>query len=156
MIDEDVVPRHRWRLGIVVELIKSTDELVRGAKVKVNKTRNVIQRPVNCLYPIEVRATEQLYHNMRNVRKRKKKDVGNNNSTNATLKKKCYSCRRATATIKWHWCRPMTGQRWGVWNLWWRNIFIIKIRVAFVVLKRYLLLFYDTVLPWLKRRKTCF
>ena len=100
MIGEDVVPRHGWRLGIVVELIKSTDELVRGAKVKVNKTRNVIQRPVNCLYPIEVRATEQLYHNMRNVRKRKKKDVGNNNSTNATLKEKCYSCRRATTTIK--------------------------------------------------------
>ena len=31
VIEEDEVPRHRWRLGIVVELIKSNDWLVRGA-----------------------------------------------------------------------------------------------------------------------------
>ena len=30
----------------MVELIKSNDGLVRGAKVKVGKTRNVIRRPV--------------------------------------------------------------------------------------------------------------
>ena len=42
VIGEDVVPRHRSRLGIVDELIKCNDWLVRGAKVKVGKSRNVI------------------------------------------------------------------------------------------------------------------
>ena len=64
VIEEDVVPRHRLRLGAVVELIKSNNVFVRGAKVKVGKTRNVIRRPVNCLYPTEVHATEQLYCNI--------------------------------------------------------------------------------------------
>ena len=88
VIGEDVVSRHRWKLGIVVELIKSDDELVRGEKVKVGKTRNVIRRPVNCLYPAEVRTAEQLHCNIRNVRKTKKKDVGNNNSTEVTRSKR--------------------------------------------------------------------
>ena len=88
MIGEDVVPRYKWRLGLVVELIKSNNGLVRGAKVKVGKTRNVIRRPVNCLYPTEVRAVEQLHCNIRNVRKTKKKDVGNNNLTEVTLSKR--------------------------------------------------------------------
>ena len=87
VIGEDVVPRHRWRLGIVVELIKSNDGLVRGAKVKVGKTRNVIRRPVNCLYPTEVHAAEQLRCSIRNVRKAKK-DVGNNNSTEVARSKR--------------------------------------------------------------------
>ena len=88
VIGEDVVSRHRWKLGIVVELIKSDDELVRGEKVKVGKTRNVIRRPVNCLYPAEARTAEQLHCNIRNVRKTKKKDVGNNNSTEVTRSKR--------------------------------------------------------------------
>ena len=55
----DVVPRHRWRLAVVAELIKSNDKLVRGAKVKAGKTRNVIRCPVNSLYPTETHATEK-------------------------------------------------------------------------------------------------
>ena len=72
----------------MVELIKSNNGLVRGAKVKVGKTRNVIRCPVNCLYPTEVRATEQLHCNIRNVRKTKKKDFGNNNSTEVRRSKR--------------------------------------------------------------------
>ena len=71
----------------MVELIKSNDGLVRGAKVKVGKTRNVIRRPVNCLYPTEVHAAEQLRCSIRNVRKAKK-DVGNNNSTEVARSKR--------------------------------------------------------------------
>ena len=88
MIGEDVVPRHKWRLGLVVELIKSNDGLVSGAKVKVGKTRNVIRRPVNYLYPTEVRAAEKLHCNIRNVSKTKKKDVGNNNLSKVTRSKR--------------------------------------------------------------------
>ena len=88
VIGEDVVPRHKWRLGIVVELIKSNDGLVSGAKVKVGKTRNVIRRPVNYLHPTEVRAAEKLHCNIRNVSKMKKKDVGNNNLSKVTRSKR--------------------------------------------------------------------
>ena len=85
VIVEEVLPRHRWRLGIVVELIKSNDGLVRGAKVKVGKTRNVIRSPVNCCYPTEVCTAEQSHCNMR---KTKKKNVGTNNSTEVTRSKR--------------------------------------------------------------------
>ena len=54
VIEEDV-PRHMWRLGVVVELLEGTDGFVRGAKVKVGKTKNIIRRPVNRLYPTDVR-----------------------------------------------------------------------------------------------------
>ena len=95
----------------MVELIKSNDGLVRDAKVKVRKTRNVIRRPVNCLFPTEVHAAEQLHCNIRNVRKTKKKDVGNNNSTEFTRSKRDAAVagelrRRLNDT-----CRLMTG-RW--------------------------------------------
>ena len=62
---------------MVVELIqsKSNDGLVRGVKVKVGKTRNVIRLPVNCLYPNGVCAAEQLDYNIGNVRTTKKKTL---------------------------------------------------------------------------------
>ena len=98
----------------MVKLIKSNDGLVRDAKVKVCKTRNVIRRPVNCLFPTEVHAAEQLHCNIRNVRKTKKKDVGNNNSTEVTRSKRDAAVagelrRRLNDT-----CRLMTGRWWGV------------------------------------------
>ena len=55
VVIKDVVLRHRWRLGLVLELLESTDGYVRGAKVKVRKTKNITRRPVNRLYPTEVR-----------------------------------------------------------------------------------------------------
>ena len=55
VIEEDVVPRHRCRLGVVVELLESSDGYVRGAKVKVGKTKNLIRRPVNRLHPTDLR-----------------------------------------------------------------------------------------------------
>ena len=64
MIEEDVVPRHTWRLGVVVELLKGSDGYVRGAKVKVGKTKNIIRRPVNRLYPTEVRWSDPREQNL--------------------------------------------------------------------------------------------
>ena len=56
----DVVPRHRWRLHVVVELLEGSDGYIRGAKVKVGKTKNIIWCPVNRLYPTEVRWSASL------------------------------------------------------------------------------------------------
>ena len=40
------------------------------------------------MYPTEVRAAEQLHSNTRDVRKTKKKDAGNNDSTEVTRSKR--------------------------------------------------------------------
>ena len=45
IIYEDKVPRQNWRLGKIISLIPS--------KVIVGKTRRIIDRPINKLYPIE-------------------------------------------------------------------------------------------------------
>ena len=60
--EKDVVPRHR--LGVVVEFLEGSDGYVRGAKVKVGKTKNVIRCPVNRLYPTEVRWSDPREQNL--------------------------------------------------------------------------------------------
>ena len=64
VIEEDVVPRHKWRLGVVVELLEGTDSYVRGAEVKVGKSKNIIWCPVNRLYPTEVRWSDPREQNL--------------------------------------------------------------------------------------------
>ena len=58
------MPRHSWRLGVVVELLKGSDGYVRGAKVKVGKTKNIIRRPLNRLYPTELRWSDPREQNL--------------------------------------------------------------------------------------------
>lgn len=41
-IEANVVTRHRWRLGNIVEIIKGNGVLIHGVKVKIGKTRNAI------------------------------------------------------------------------------------------------------------------
>ena len=62
--EEDSVPRHRWKLGVVVELMEGSDGYVRGAKVKVGKTKNIIRRPLNRLYPTELRWSDPREQNL--------------------------------------------------------------------------------------------
>ena len=57
IVFEDKQPKQSWKLGRIVELITSKDNKIRGAKVKLGKTKNVIGRPINRLYPVEVRKT---------------------------------------------------------------------------------------------------
>ena len=51
-------------------------------------TRKIIDRPVNCQYTTKVRISKQLYRNIRNVKKTKKKGVGNNHLTKVTYSKR--------------------------------------------------------------------
>ena len=46
-------PRQKWLLGKITKLIPSNDGKIRGAKVFLGKTQNIIDRPVNRLYPVE-------------------------------------------------------------------------------------------------------
>ena len=57
IIYEDKQPRHMWKLGRVLEVFPGRDGRIRGAEVLVGKSRAVIKRPVNRLYPI-VRAAD--------------------------------------------------------------------------------------------------
>ena len=53
LVFDDKQPRQKWLLGKVTELISSNDRIIRGVKVFLGKTRNIIDRPVNRLYPVE-------------------------------------------------------------------------------------------------------
>ena len=53
--DEDR-PRTQWRLGRVSEVLKSSDDQIRGVVLKVNTNGRLstLRRPVTCLYPLEI------------------------------------------------------------------------------------------------------
>ena len=54
---KDDLPRGRWRLGRIQELIKSRDGQCRSARVLLASNK-VIDRPLNILYPIKCLATK--------------------------------------------------------------------------------------------------
>ena len=60
IIEETHVPRSRWKIGEVEELVTSKDGLNRGSKLRVIGKRGhyFIKRPVNKLYPIEIRDSD--------------------------------------------------------------------------------------------------
>ena len=51
IVFDDKLPRHRWRVGKVEQLITGSDNKVRGATLKMGRTGCIIRRPVNKLYP---------------------------------------------------------------------------------------------------------
>ena len=59
-IKEDKLPRQQWRIGRILELINSRDGKVRAAKIIVGKTKRVIERPINRLYPLEYANRKEL------------------------------------------------------------------------------------------------
>ncbi|EGT60120.1 hypothetical protein CAEBREN_32382, partial [Caenorhabditis brenneri] len=52
LVPKDLVKRHKWPIGLIKELITSSDGKVRSVMVKVGK--NVVERSVNQLIPLEV------------------------------------------------------------------------------------------------------
>ena len=54
-------PREFWRIGKVERLISGVDGEIRGASVRVHTTRIntlMLNRPIQHLYPLKVKATE--------------------------------------------------------------------------------------------------
>ncbi|WKX93844.1 hypothetical protein Q1695_011255 [Nippostrongylus brasiliensis] len=58
LIEQDLIPRGCWPYGKVVEIIPSQDGLVRSAKILMPNHR-VIQRPLNKIYPLEIRSIDE-------------------------------------------------------------------------------------------------
>ena len=53
IVQKDKIPRSAWKVGIVEEVVKGTDGNIRGAVVRVPRTKSLIKRPVNRLFLIE-------------------------------------------------------------------------------------------------------
>ena len=75
IIYEENIPRQLWKLGRVVEIYKSNDGRERRAKVKLGKTNQLIDRPLNKLFPLE-RNDDNDINDSNNV------DDSNDNDTN--------------------------------------------------------------------------
>ena len=52
-IYDDKVPRHKWLLGHIYDVITGKDGAIRAAKLFVGKTKKTVERPINKLYPVE-------------------------------------------------------------------------------------------------------
>ena len=53
IVYEEHQPRQNWMLGKICEIIYSKGKNIRGAKVLLGKTKNIIERPINKLFPLE-------------------------------------------------------------------------------------------------------
>ena len=91
IVHEDKQPPQSWRLGKIVELIPSKDAQIRGAKILIGKSKSIISRPVNKLYPVEyanefnndsnvVETLREDSNNDSNVVKTLREDINNDNS----------------------------------------------------------------------------
>lgn len=60
IIEDEVMPRGYWRLGVVETLLVGRDEEVRAATVRTHSKPIVLKRPIQKLYPLEVRTEESV------------------------------------------------------------------------------------------------
>ncbi|KAK6736395.1 hypothetical protein RB195_019213 [Necator americanus] len=61
LIEQEFLPRGNWMYGKVLETVPSADGLVRSAKL-LTPNKRVIQRPLNKLYPLEIRSSVEDSH----------------------------------------------------------------------------------------------
>ena len=59
LLHEDHVPRGKWKMAKVIQLIPSKDGIVRGVKLQVGNVKekiSYVKRPIEKLYPLEINA----------------------------------------------------------------------------------------------------
>ena len=62
LLYEDHVPRGKWKMAKVIQLIPSKDGIVRGVKLQVGNVKgkiSYVKRPIEKLYPLEIEAKER-------------------------------------------------------------------------------------------------
>jgi len=87
LIHEDL-PRVRWKLGVIVELLKCRDGIVRSVNLRSNNC--IVNRPICKLYPLEVFSEEvvsqreEIAVNVRDLPKRKAAEAALRKIRNST------------------------------------------------------------------------
>uniref|UniRef100_A0A1I7W6K0 DUF5641 domain-containing protein n=1 Tax=Heterorhabditis bacteriophora TaxID=37862 RepID=A0A1I7W6K0_HETBA len=59
LIEHELSPHRMWHYGLVIELVKNSDGEIRSVKLRGPNGRT-LHRPINKLYPMEIRATSPL------------------------------------------------------------------------------------------------
>lgn len=57
VVMDDAQPRGEWKLGLITELLKDTDGIVRSVKIK--RTKQMFERSINMLIPLELNEDEK-------------------------------------------------------------------------------------------------
>uniref|UniRef100_A0A915NW68 DUF5641 domain-containing protein n=1 Tax=Meloidogyne floridensis TaxID=298350 RepID=A0A915NW68_9BILA len=55
IVEQSEAPRSVWKLGKIIELIKGRDNIIRTAKIQINK--KIFLRSINLIFPLELKAT---------------------------------------------------------------------------------------------------
>ena len=76
-------PRHLWKLGRVMELIIGSGGVVRGAKIKLGNSGVIVSRPLNHVYPLEIRKSKTLFRSDT----RGNEDISNVNENESNVEK---------------------------------------------------------------------
>ena len=53
LVYDEKVPRHFWKIAIVIGVFPSRDSEIKKAIVRIKKTNAIFKCPVNKLFPIE-------------------------------------------------------------------------------------------------------
>ena len=75
IVFEEKQPRNKWMLGRVVELINGHDGKTRVVKIMMGKTKTVISRPVNKVYPLELVEEKEKISKRDEQRKRQRREA---------------------------------------------------------------------------------
>ena len=93
---DEKLPRNRWRMGIVTELICGKDNLVRGCNLRtISKQQRILSRPINKLYALEIKSREI-------------SDPGNSADVNSAVNEKFSSVKQNVSNISVD--RPVTSR----------------------------------------------
>ena len=47
------VPKHFWRIAIIMRILPSRDSEIRGVIMRITKTNTILKRPLNKLFTVE-------------------------------------------------------------------------------------------------------
>ena len=66
----DMVPRHFWRIAIIMQALPSRDSEIRGAIARIAKTNTILKRSVNKRF-----AVADIYHDTNQTDKASHKEI---------------------------------------------------------------------------------
>jgi len=78
------LPRKRWKIGIVHELIKGKDQMVRSAKVFMSPNK-YLHRALSLLYPIECPESKNIQFDHSETKDQNRPFCGDNNRDNVNI-----------------------------------------------------------------------